>query len=139
MKTRAVQILRIGVALAAGGALAGTPLAAARVSFDFSVVVPEVCFVRALAPATLEGNAIVISQVQELCNRSGYRVALEYTPGTLEGATASFAGNQVTLDGSGRVDLLASSYAVNRTSPLIIDLADGAALPTGISLQIDPL
>jgi len=139
MKTGLDRIPSLAVAVAAALSVMSVPLHAAQVGFDLSVIVPEVCFVRPLAPAMLQDNAIVISQVQETCNRGGYRVSLEYTPGTLAGSTASFAGSTVALDGSGRVDLLAAPYAVNRTSALIIDLGDNAPLPAGIALQMNPL
>jgi len=96
-----------------------------------SLVVPELCTVRTLSPATLSGNVLTLD-VHELCNHGGYHVVLMYPPGTLEGAVAGYADLQTELDGSGVATLRRSTMATNRVGYVTIRLSEGMSIPSSL-------
>ena len=107
---------------------------AADVRIDMSLVVPEVCTVRTLSPATLEDNLLSL-EVQELCNHGNYQVFLTYPPGTLKGAVVGYADRQIELDGSGSATLRRSTMATNRRGYLTIRLNEGMIIPSMFQLS----
>jgi len=115
-----------------------TSAKAADVKIDMSLVVPSLCTVRTLSPATLENNVLSV-EVQEMCNHSNYHVVLMYTPGTLKGAVADYGGRQTELDGSGIVTLSRSAVATNRVGYLSIRVNEGMVLPSSLHLSTNPV
>jgi len=96
------------VSLALGAvALMAAPSGAAAESVGLSLraVVPVHCTVRHRATgygASLEG-AVSLGQLREFCNAAaGYRLVVNYTPGSLRGAVLTVGDDRIVLNGSGQ-------------------------------------
>ena len=118
--------MRYGIFFLAGTSLLATPAWPASFGVALRLTVPQVCTAFAQEAPSLQGDTLRIGRVRELCNSGGYRLLLHYTPGSLDGAVATFAGQSVALDGSGTAVLADTSGAMNRVSELTV-VDDGLA------------
>lgn len=122
--------------VAAAALLAPVPALAEDASVSLHTVVPRVCYVAPNGAAEAGNGVIQIANITEFCNSGGYTIVLDYTPGTLQGATATFAGQSVVLDGSGQAVLLDADYAVSRVSTLVIAQPGIAQAESRIQLRM---
>ena len=102
---------------------ASAPLLAGEAPVSLQMTVLRVCYVAPNGPVETGAGFIQLGSITEFCNSGGYSIVLDYTPGTMKGATATFAGQSVLLDGSGQAVLLDADYAVSRVSALVIEQA----------------
>ncbi|MEO1487938.1 MAG: hypothetical protein AAFR88_00690 [Pseudomonadota bacterium] len=115
----------VGAALV-GAALAPTlSHATGRASYGLNLraVVPVTCSVRFQPNGNLlpQGTVFNLGSFLEYCNSpSGYRLVVNYTPGTLRGATVQADNDRVVLDGSGQTVLTQSTGARRRMRNLQI-------------------
>jgi len=106
---------------AAFAIIAPSPTLASDASITLGMTVPRICYLAPTGGFTSGAGYVQLSNVREFCNGDGYVIMLDYTPGTLVGATATFADQRVVLDGSGEAVLLDANYAVSRVSTLVIE------------------
>ena len=120
----------------AGAALIGVALAPsfsyatgrAGYGLNLRAVVPVTCSVRFEPNGNLvpQGPVFNLGSFLEYCNSpSGYRLVVNYTPGTLRGAMVQADSDRVMLDGSGQTLLTQSNGARRRIRNLQIIPGEG--------------
>ena len=97
-----------------------TSAVAESASVRIRLEVPTHCVVehRPGGYGATQGKGVVLGQLREFCNApGGYRLVMNYEPGTLRGATIRVGKEQILLDGSGQAVLSRSAgpRSVNRT------------------------
>ena len=128
-------------AIMAACALTSPAVAQGQASYGINIkaTVPVSCSVRFLPDqaAAPIGNALRLGIVREFCNSSrGYRLVVNYQPGTLRGATVLVGDDRVVLDGSGQAVITQSSGARARVRTLEV-IPGQAGLDTNqLSLDI---
>lgn len=128
--------------LVAAAALA-VPVSAQAIqgTVNLTAIVPVVCNVHfdAGAMTTEQSGLVQLGSVRELCNSSsGYRLVVDYQPGTLVGAQLQIGGQTVVLDGQGSAVLTDSPVPGNQTRPLAILPGDGGFDTASFSLRVTP-
>ena len=120
---------------------ATTPaIAKARGEFSFRAFVPVVCNLQLSGDAFfVDDDRVVLGDVREMCNGpSGYRLVVNYEPGTLIGANLYLGGDFATLDGSGEAVLVDASWAAVRTRQLELEAGDNGFDALALDLDIMP-
>lgn len=97
------------LAATCAGASASRASGVAEEGFVLRLQVPVLCNVshRAIGAGVSQGDgAYSLGELDEYCNApQGYRLTVDYTPGSLKGAVIMLGGDRVTLDGSGTATL----------------------------------
>lgn len=101
MATKALANIPAALLLLLTGSAAGAQSVATG-DFQLRVVVPVICTVQHHAAIAASGNGYVLGDLREYCNApNGYRLAVDYAPGSLKGAVVAVGDSRVVLDGSG--------------------------------------
>lgn len=122
--------------------LAATPAMAevASSSIKISGTVPTICNVRfGNGMGQVQGNAIDLGVMTQLCNdASGYRVVL-HTPANLSNATFVYGGHRIPLSESGETVIVDSNAPDFSADHATIELGDGEVLPQDFALRVQAL
>lgn len=99
-----LNVMRASVLLVTAAASAAAPAAmVGRMGYQLSVTVPTLCGIKHHpGMMLLNGDEYRLGSLQEYCNAArGYRVNLNYAPGSMRGAVVTVGDDHVVLDGSG--------------------------------------
>jgi hypothetical protein len=111
-------------------------------SFQLRLVVPVLCRVSYTAGgggADGAAGAVDLGQIGEFCNDgAGYKVEVDYAPGTLRGAVLQLGTDRVVLDGSGQAVISQSAGARIRTRELVATPGANGFDSPQLSFQIRP-
>jgi len=124
--------------LVTGSSALAAPVASSGTTIRLEV--PVVCQLVYRGEVVHQGNHYGLGQLHEYCNSPrGFVVQVEYQPGSLRGAVVLVGNEQITLDGSGRGEIMRSAgpkiATVNLTAIAARDDFDGSSL----QFQIVPL
>lgn len=99
------KVARLGV----GAALALLPASAIQAegvsssTFNLRYNVPVLCKLAHTPKLAASGSGYGLGELLEYCNAAtGYSLMVNYTPGTMRGASIAVGNDHVTLSGSGR-------------------------------------
>lgn len=126
--------------LVAAVAITGTtPVAADVVTSSIQIrgIVPTICNVRfGGAIANVEGNAINLGMMTQMCNdAAGYKVVL-HTPAGLNNATFVYGTMRVPLSESGETVIIDTNSPNWSRTPAEIQLGGSEELPDNFALHI---
>ena len=72
-----------------------------------SAIVPTICKVVHRGTTTQQGTSFALGQIFEYCNApTGFRVTVDYEPGSLRGTSLQLGSHSIVLDGSGHNEIL---------------------------------
>lgn len=119
--------------------LAATPAMADVASSSIAIrgVVPTICKVQfGNGMGQVQGNAIDLGTMTQLCNdASGYRVVL-HTPANLANATFVYGNHRIPLSASGETVIVDSNAPDWASDHAAIELGDGGVLPQDFALRV---
>jgi hypothetical protein len=76
---------------------------AGTATFSLRLTVPLVCTVNHQSAISASGSGYRLGALREFCNApGGYRLVVNYAPGSMKGAVVAVGEERVVLDGSGR-------------------------------------
>lgn len=135
-----VRTISLGLA---GFAAAVLPTAtfAASIDYNLRLTVPVHCTVRhsAAGGGLTTGQAVSLGTFREYCNApGGYALVVQYTPGTLQGATIIAGGDEIVLNGSGQAILSRSDRPRVRERALSVIPGAGGFDTDHLELQLIP-
>lgn len=127
-------------AVALVAAIPGAALAV-QGTVNLTAIVPVVCNVQfeSGSMAADPSGLVQLGNVRELCNSSsGYRLMVDYQPGTLVGAQIQLGQQTIVLDGHGSAVLTNSPLPGNQTRPIAILPGQSGFDTSSFSLRVVP-